>query len=423
MTERQGEGGSTLAKFFRYGWRPALLAGVLWACPSLLGAQETKPDSGFSDGTKLVVLLGSGLVEEDQASAYIETRLARRFPDRRILFRNMGWTGDTVWGGARTNGYQVPARLERLKKQTSDQKPDLVFLGYGLAESFDGPAGLGRFSEGYGKLLDLLTPITPHLVLLSPAPHEDLGRPYPDPAEHNKSLEAYSAAIRKIAEERRLPFVDLFHPLLEARAASPRVRFSTNGILLDDAGYWKVALEIERQLGLLRPPWRLKLHAGGELKSSEGVRVSEIASRQDALEWKSVEEQLPAPPAPSPAGSDPAWSEDAPVLAVAGLRDGRWTLRANGQEVASAPAAEWEKGVPLRRGPSFDQVETLRRSMAKRNNLFTRRWRPINDWPAHYTYLAPDLEAYDRLLPEQDELVATQSKPVTQSYSLTLQKP
>jgi lysophospholipase L1-like esterase len=370
-----------------------------------------------------VVLLGNGLFEEDQASAYIETRLARRFPNRRIVFRNMGWTGDSVWAGARTSGYQVPSHLERLKKQTSEQKPDLILVAYGLAESFDGLAGLGKFAEGYGKLLDLLAAITPHLVLLSPVPHEDLGRPYPDPAEHNKSLEAVTASIRKIAGERRLPFVDLFHPLVEAKAASPRVRFSTNGILLDDAGYWKVSLEIERQLGLSRTPWRVKLGADGEVKSSEGAGISQIASRAGGLEWQSLEEQLPAPLPPAPAGSDPAWTEDVPVLAVAGLRDGRWTLLSSGQELASASAGEWEKGVPLRRGPSFDQVEALRRSVALRNQIFTRRWRPINDWPAHYTYLAPDLAAYDRLLPDQDERVATQSKPVTRSYSLTLKKP
>ncbi|HEV3026068.1 MAG TPA: hypothetical protein VG457_00765, partial [Planctomycetota bacterium] len=186
----------------RIGARLVFL-GALVAIVLPSSAQEpAKPDSGFSEGTKTVVLLGNGLIEESQTSGYIETRLVRRFPDHRIDFRNLGWTGDTVWARARTNGYQNPSGLDRLKKQTAELKPDLIMVGYGLTESFEGPSGLDKFKDGYGKLLDLLAGITPHLVLLSPAPHEDLGRPYPDPAEHNKSLELFGEAIRDIAGRR-----------------------------------------------------------------------------------------------------------------------------------------------------------------------------------------------------------------------------
>ena len=37
---------------------------------------------------------------------------------------------------------------------------------------------------------------------MSPNYHEDMGRPLPDPAEHNKNLELYSDAIREIAAKR-----------------------------------------------------------------------------------------------------------------------------------------------------------------------------------------------------------------------------
>jgi len=410
-------------RLLRWSARPALLAGILWSMASSSGAQEAKPDSGFSEGTRTVVLVGNGLIEESQTSGYIEARLTRRFPGRRIVFRNLGWTGDTVWARARTSGFQNPSGLDRLKKQTAELKPDLILVGYGLTESFDGPAGLEKFREGYGKLLDLLLAITPHLVLLSPAPHEDLGRPYPDPKAHNENLQRYAAAIGSIAEGRHLPFVDLFHPLVQAKSEAPGVRFSTNGILLGDAGYWKVAFEIERQLGLSRASWRVELGSKGEVKSSAGVKISDLVSTPDGMEWKAVEDQLPSPLPPPGARDATAWTEPAPVLAVAGLREGQWTLRVGGQEIASAPALQWEKGVALTRGPSFDQIEAMRRSIAKRNSLYTRRWRPINDWPAHYTYIAPDAAMYDRLVEEQDELVATQSKPVAQTYGLTLKKP
>ncbi|HLY72762.1 MAG TPA: SGNH/GDSL hydrolase family protein [Planctomycetota bacterium] len=400
------------------------VAGALAVIASPSGAQEPpKPRPSFSDATKTVVLLGNGLIEESQASGYIEARLNRRFPGRRIDFRNLGWTGDTVWARARTNGYQNPSGLDRLKKQTAELKPDLILVGYGLSESFEGASGLEKFKEGYGKLLDLLGGITPHLVLLSPAPHEDLGRPYPDPTEHNKSLELFGEAIRAIADHRQLPFVDLFHPLERAKRAAPGAHISTNGILLSDTGYWLVSLEIERQLGLSRPAWRLDLRASGEVKSSAGAKASDVVSSADGLDWKVVEDQLPSPPAPAAAQGMAASMEPGPVLAISGLREGNWTLRINGQEIVSAPARSWESGVSVTRGASFDQVEALRRAIAKRNGLYTRRWRPINDWPAHYTYIAPDYALYDGLVAEQDELIAAQSKPAALAFSLSLKKP
>jgi hypothetical protein len=110
------------------------------------------------------------------------------------------------------------------------------------------------------------------------------------------------------------------------------------------------------------------------------------------------------------------------VLAVSGLRDGEWTLSINGQEIVTASAQAWQSGVPITRGPSFEQMEAMRAAIAKRNNLFTRRWRPINDWPAHYTYIAPDYALYDGLVAEQDERIAALAKPATATYSLSPKK-
>ena len=146
-------------------------------------------------------------------------------------------------------------------------KPDLIFIGYGSVESFDGPAGLDHFKEGYGKLLDAMAELTPRLVLLSPTFHEDLGKPLPNPEAHNKSLESYTEAIAQIARQRGLSFVDLFHPMVEAKRADPQTLFTDNGILLNDTGYWLVAQEIERQLGLR--PEAAKIELGDDAKAQK----------------------------------------------------------------------------------------------------------------------------------------------------------
>src|SRR5260221_14757111 len=95
----------------------------------------------FKNGDR-IVLLGSGLIEQERHHGYLETLLIGRHPGADIVVRNLGWGGDTVRGGARTGGYQNPEGLARLLKEASDLKPTVIFLGYGMNESFDGPQGL-----------------------------------------------------------------------------------------------------------------------------------------------------------------------------------------------------------------------------------------------------------------------------------------
>src|SRR5581483_12333858 len=96
------------------------------------------------DGDR-VVLLGSALIEYEQFHGYLETELLVRSPGRKLTFRNLGWSGDTVRGNARTSGYQNPEGLARLLREVKELKPTVLFLGYGMNESFAGPAGLADF--------------------------------------------------------------------------------------------------------------------------------------------------------------------------------------------------------------------------------------------------------------------------------------
>src|SRR5262249_8046419 len=54
----------------------------------------------FKDGDR-VALVGSTLIEREQKYGYWELALTTRHPDKNITFRNLGWSGDTVWGASR----------------------------------------------------------------------------------------------------------------------------------------------------------------------------------------------------------------------------------------------------------------------------------------------------------------------------------
>ena len=65
--------------------------------PTPLRAAEPLP---LRDGDR-VVCVGSTLIEREQKYGYWETVLTLREPQKNITFRNLGWSGDTVWGESR----------------------------------------------------------------------------------------------------------------------------------------------------------------------------------------------------------------------------------------------------------------------------------------------------------------------------------
>ena len=174
----------------------------------------------FADGDR-VVLLGNTFIERDQAYGYLETTLIARDPGRHLIFRNLGWSGDTVFGEARASFDPAPVGFARLKEHTLAIKPTVILVGYGGVESFEGPEGLPRFREGLKTLLDTLAETGARVVILSPLRHEDLGRPLPDPSRHNENLKLYRDALEQAATERKYPFIDLFDALEDGAKAKP----------------------------------------------------------------------------------------------------------------------------------------------------------------------------------------------------------
>jgi putative heme-binding domain-containing protein len=212
------------------------------------------------DGDRLV-LLGDTLIEREQYHGYIELALTARFPDRSIAFRNLGWSGDTPAGEARLGRSKLQAGLEPegeswklLVEQVTEEKPTVVFLGYGMAASFDGEAGLAKFTTNLGKLVDEVQKSAGEkkirFVVLSPIRHENLGAPLPDPAAHNEQLALYAQALGEFASQRGFPFISLFDSVVpdsKKRVVSKPI--TDNGIHLTAQGYQKAAEAIEKGLG------------------------------------------------------------------------------------------------------------------------------------------------------------------------------
>ena len=76
-----------------------LAAAVAAAVPLVnggrLSAQPQAPRLELRAGDR-IVLVGNTLAERMQLFNHFETLLMTQFPERRLVMRNMGWSGDTI---------------------------------------------------------------------------------------------------------------------------------------------------------------------------------------------------------------------------------------------------------------------------------------------------------------------------------------
>jgi lysophospholipase L1-like esterase len=378
------------------------------------------------DGDR-VVLLGNTLIEREQQTGCWESALTRRFPGANVQFRNLGWSGDTVFGEARAGFGTAADGFKHLKEHVLALKPTVILVAYGSNEAFDGEKGLPRFVQGLNTLLDTLAPTKARIVLLSPLPQEDLGRPLPDPTAQNKNLRLYTRAIREVAEKRGFFFMDLFDLLAMPEGKKSSNPLTDNGIHLTPWGYWYTAPLLEGRLGVLRGPWFVWVDAGGKLRNWDNARVEKV--ERDPLRFRVTDVQLPLPPAPqgSPAGVTAERAGRA--LKVTGLPPGRYTLRVDGKPVATADATQWAEGMWLERGPEFEQSERLRQTIVAKNRLYFHRWRPQNE-----TYLfgfrkaeqgqnAREVPQFDPLVARKEAEIARLRVPAAHTYELKQEKP
>jgi lysophospholipase L1-like esterase len=369
----------------------------------------------LADGDR-VVLVGSTLIEREQRYGYWETALTRHYARCNITFRNLGWSGDTVWGEARA-GFDTPKEgFKRLVEHTLALKPTVIILGYGTNEAFAGAAGLPRFRDGLNALLDALLPAKARMVLLAPLPLEKLPPPLPDPTAQNQNIALYCQAIRQIAAERRAVYFDVFDRLRRLplsfdqwhRVALPPTSepLTDNGVHLTAYGYWRTA-----------PAWLADLgYTRRFLRVSETAREFELP-------------RLPYPPPPKP----DQFGELAPLtqhLRWEDLHGQPHTIYIDGRPEFKIPPAELtgEGYVQLTRGPDIDQVERLRRTIVEKNRLYFHRWRPQNE-----TYLfgfrkheqgqnAREIPQFDPLVAKLEAEIARLRVPVFHRYELVPEK-
>ena len=369
----------------------------------------------LSDGDR-VAFLGDSLVEQEQWHGYLECWLTIRHPGKRILFRNLAWSGDTPTGKSRASfdwHKEESGWFELIRKPLLAFEPTVVVLGYGMTSSFDGEAGRDKFREDYLSLIarinESLSEAPPRLVLLGPIKHERGGKVLPDPQAHNVNVRRYAETVRLIADSRHLPFVDLYHRLVP----ESEERLTENGIHLNALGYARLAKAWARAMEEELPDGKLQL----ELNRARPEADSRITkATRDQLSFSHT---FPTLPFPVPGSADSSWR-----LSVAGLAEGNYRLSIDDRPVIVASAAEWQTGIALERGPWFDRAEQLRATIVRKNELYFRRFRPHNQ-----TYLfgfrkheqgnnAVEIPAFDPLIEQEEKRIREMNSPAPVRFEL-----
>lgn len=209
----------------------------------------------FQDGDRLV-LIGNTVLEREQRYGSFEPRLALALGETKVSVRNLAWSGDTVFGHARSYFGPPEEGLQRMATHLEMLKPTVVILCYGSELAFERLGGLPEFLSGYRSLIDMIRAKSPgvRIIMATPPPLETLPPPLSDLAMENKNLSSLRDALRKFAGMQNTFFVDWFELMGGLPKPGNTAKLLTeNGVHYTREGYEKLSAKLIEGLGLKMP--------------------------------------------------------------------------------------------------------------------------------------------------------------------------
>ena len=222
-----------------------------------------------------VVVIGNTFAERMSFFGHCETRLHARYPEHKLVFRNLGWSADEVVLRPRQQAFEDHGH------RLVDHKPQVIIAAFGFNESFGGEKGLAKFEKELTDFIKTTTTTSydgkapPRLVLLSPIANEDrTDRQILAGTWNNARIEMYTAAMQKLAAASKIGFVDLFTPTkkLFAESTASGKYLTINGVHLNDAGYAALAPIMDEALSGPAPALKgnlEKIHAEVQEKNKQ----------------------------------------------------------------------------------------------------------------------------------------------------------
>lgn len=167
--------------------------------PAMIRAEAPRLELKDND---VWVMAGDSITAQRIHTNYIEAYYRTRYPKLNLHFRNSGISGNRVGNLLARFDYDVAA-----------WKPTIVSVELGMNDVL--PPSLETYIQGMKELIAKIRAIPAQPVLISSSPVDDgsIMGDWKSPRCQNINL--FTVALKKLAEEEKVVFVDQYHPLID----------------------------------------------------------------------------------------------------------------------------------------------------------------------------------------------------------------
>ncbi|MGA2807357.1 MAG: SGNH/GDSL hydrolase family protein [Terracidiphilus sp.] len=305
-----------------------------------------------------VAFYGDSITAQRLYTRFVEDFVLTRYPELHVTFWNAGVPGDTVYGG-----YTGDASI-RLKRDLFPHRPTVVTVMLGMNDGYYmafNQKYLDVFTDGYRKLLGAIESGAPaaRVTLISPTPYEEVthGTQFP---HYNEVVSRNAAFVKEFAASSHLAFADFNRTETDLVNAGERKSPELAKLLVPDrihpgeASHWVMAAALARGWGVSPDVSSVSLDAlQGKATAIENAQVAGLTVKEGSVQWTQTDNALPLPLPLDDAmirfvlGISNLADMDREMLRVDGLPAARYSLKIDGQTIASFTREECAGGVNL----------------------------------------------------------------------------
>ena len=324
--------------------RSLVIGSLLVLCGAGVRAGEPPAPVALGD-EETVVFYGDSITQQNLYSAYLETFLASRFPDKRIASFNLGWGGDTARGGT-----------QRFERDVAPVHPTLVFVNFGMNDGGYKPFQQAVY-DGYlasqRELVGRIEALGARGVLFTTSPIDPDGRA--DGDAYNGMLSRMADGVMQLGSELEVPVIDLFHPMLEVQrqAKGEKAGFTMipDSVHPDPVGHLVMAYLAILRMDAPRVVGEIRVDEG-RAQADGGATVSAVRARYGGTELNLGLRFLPfyVPPEARAALELVPFQDEVnrfTLRAGVGTAADRWVVSVDGATAGTFTPAELSAGVDL----------------------------------------------------------------------------